>query len=313
MKHKGLWIIIPCLLQGTLVRPALAEETPGYRVELLIFRNTDPAQEASEVWPLDRGEPDLEGALPLSGSSARDLAAEHRSPFVPLNRSEFQLMEAHRRLAQSSPYEPILHLAWRQPVQRARKATKVYIRTPAELTVPKKPKAYGARESENTRRWDGTPADSPQEKTLARTEAEARLPRLEGAIKVSVARYLHMDVDVVYRWVRRLAPPQSDDAETQQGFRIIDDDQPEPSTIRGQREPPSPSNPKSFVEGGTENEVQSIRLQQQRRMSSGELHYFDHPLLGILALITPYKSPSKAPEQATDTTEAPADSSQRTR
>ncbi|HEY3699531.1 MAG TPA: CsiV family protein [Spongiibacteraceae bacterium] len=33
--------------------------------------------------------------------------------------------------------------------------------------------------------------------------------------------------------------------------------------------------------------TQTVVLQEQRRMRSGELHYFDHPLIGLLVLVTP--------------------------
>jgi len=42
--------------------------------------------------------------------------------------------------------------------------------------------------------------------------------------------------------------------------------------------------------------VPDIRLKQQRRMRSKEIHYFDHPRFGVVALITPYKSPQATPE-----------------
>ena len=34
-------------------------------------------------------------------------------------------------------------------------------------------------------------------------------------------------------------------------------------------------------------QVRNIRLKESRRMRSSELHYFDNPLFGVLALITP--------------------------
>ena len=37
-------------------------------------------------------------------------------------------------------------------------------------------------------------------------------------------------------------------------------------------------------------------LQQSRRMKSGELHFFDHPLIGVLIVIRPYELESTTPE-----------------
>ncbi|MGD8936396.1 MAG: CsiV family protein [Thiogranum sp.] len=38
-------------------------------------------------------------------------------------------------------------------------------------------------------------------------------------------------------------------------------------------------------------ELPEIRLTEQRRMRSNELHYFDNPRFGVIALITPYEPP----------------------
>jgi hypothetical protein len=40
------------------------------------------------------------------------------------------------------------------------------------------------------------------------------------------------------------------------------------------------------------------RLDETRRMRSGELHYFDNPRLGVIARVTPYGSDEPAPEDA---------------
>jgi hypothetical protein len=33
--------------------------------------------------------------------------------------------------------------------------------------------------------------------------------------------------------------------------------------------------------------TQTVVLQEQRRLRSGELHYFDHPRFGLIVLVTP--------------------------
>jgi hypothetical protein len=38
------------------------------------------------------------------------------------------------------------------------------------------------------------------------------------------------------------------------------------------------------------------RLDETRRMRSGELHYFDNPRIGVIARVTPYESDASAPE-----------------
>jgi len=63
-----------------------------------------------------------------------------------------------------------------------------------------------------------------------------------------------------------------------------------------------------------ELEIPEFRLSEHRRMRSGEIHYFDHPRFGVIALITPYESPPQetapvpqaAPAQAPGTAATPA-------
>ena len=46
-------------------------------------------------------------------------------------------------------------------------------------------------------------------------------------------------------------------------------------------------------------------LRENRRIRSGELHYFDHPRFGMIAQVTPYSVPETAEDAATET-EPPA-------
>lgn len=63
-----------------------------------------------------------------------------------------------------------------------------------------------------------------------------------------------------------------------------------------------PSQPEGEPEEKAAEIRQMIPMQQSRRMRSGELHYIDHPRLGVLAIITPVEAPvmelEDAPEQS---------------
>jgi hypothetical protein len=48
--------------------------------------------------------------------------------------------------------------------------------------------------------------------------------------------------------------------------------------------------------GGADG-AESFRLTERRRMRSGELHYLDHPTLGMLVRVTPYERPGAAPAE----------------
>jgi len=197
-----------------LLLVALAGSAQGgwYQVEIIVFARTDPRAGATEYWPEDPGAPALVGAQPLLGGSGGDQA------FRKLPRDELRLARVYGGLVASrGQYEPLLHLAWRQPVEHGRGALPVYLTTePGSSVLP---------------------------------------PRLEGTLKLGVNRYLHTELDLVLRSVKapRASTAREGDASLAQraGYR-------------------------------------SYRLQERRRMRSGELHYVDHPLMGVLLLVRSY-------------------------
>lgn len=79
--------------------------------------------------------------------------------------------------------------------------------------------------------------------------------KIEGTLKVGVKRYLHLETDLL---LRRLKMPDQDDR--QSGLRFGPYYQP-------------------------------YRLKALRRMRSGDLHYIDHPVIGVLILASKYKAP----------------------
>ena len=74
---------------------------------------------------------------------------------------------------------------------------------------------------------------------------------VQGTIKLILGRYLHIHTDLLY------------------------------NRLNTEYQPTSPTlNSKAFSQ---------FQIKSQRRMRSNELHYIDHPLLGILVLVTPIK------------------------
>lgn len=87
---------------------------------------------------------------------------------------------------------------------------------------------------------------------LVEIPGPARLEQVDGWVKVVLGRYLHVYTDLAYRKPVML---EHTDPVTQQVTRTPD--------------------------------LYTIRVQEKRRMRSRELHYLDHPLLGMLVKITP--------------------------
>ncbi|MFO7602537.1 MAG: CsiV family protein, partial [Gammaproteobacteria bacterium] len=100
----------------------------------------------------------------------------------------------------------------------------------------------------------GTTAGQPE--PLLYTQA-----RLDGIITISLARYLHFETTLRFE-ANGLTPPPT---EQNAGFLTTDT----LDTIK--------AGPSTVVYVDT----------QRRRMRSSELHYIDHPVIGMLVLMTP--------------------------
>ena len=88
---------------------------------------------------------------------------------------------------------------------------------------------------------------------------------LEGSFKLSVERFLRVDANL---WLSRFAT----DA-TGASVQIL-------PNVPGAIAPAAGDNANYVA-------TQTVLLQEQRRLRSGELHYFDHPRLGLIVLVTP--------------------------
>jgi hypothetical protein len=128
------------------------------------------------------------------------------------------------------------------------------------------------------------------------TSAGELPPRLEGTLRLILSRYLHIEADLLYREpldeqavaeaqpVDSGAMPFGNDAAATEGT---------PKT------PPAQQQDLFMIaEQASSIEQQPLyrvyRMQQSRRMRSGELHYLDHPVFGLAVRVTPYEPPKPA-------------------
>ncbi len=148
------------LLLTLMLAPAAAISAESwYQVEMIVFTHKG-ASLNSEHWPDDPGRPNGRGAIPLRHASGGTgpSAPKGGAAYTLLDDTAFQLNDEYAKLRRSGRYEPVLHLAWKQPATRRSKTR------PVALT---------------SRRSAGRP------------------PRIEGVIRISKQRYLHADVDLI--------------------------------------------------------------------------------------------------------------------
>lgn len=301
--------------------PAEEATVTWYDVELIVFRNLDTR--SAETWPADAGFPPVEQARPLflppeiAGESASVDAGSTAypgtpTPFVPLDESAYQLTGIMDSLRRSSKYEPILHVAWTQPPLEREQAPYLRVALPGTLQ-PEMPADENLADDDQPLLGttdDGTPDNLSE--TPEFLEDDVQMPQLarplDGVVRLSVSRYLHLDLDLIYLPEDiNLAVLGDTPAATQQWTE-------EKAFARERRR-------QAIVEALARGEItlmeaeilslepeqdvfQGFRLSQYRRLRSGDIHYFDHPVFGAIVKVTPREVSARTLEStATETLE----------
>ena len=244
--------------------------------------------------------------------------------FERLPADSARLRQAVQRLESSGRYRVLRHLHWRQPSLAPGESVPVRVSAgePIEIRVPSAELEHvvpAAGNTEATRAEEEEPADAANGDRAKRDDdeddrqassagarmdpsnslgiagpfgLELRPPRirrvsvhpLDGTVELVVSRYLHVHADLYYttdvEWERTVvAEGVGPEAAAQAG-----DEQDDTTTAAAAAAAPR------IARGPDDRPMLSFPFEQQRRMRSGELHYLDHPLLGLLVLVTPYKA-----------------------
>lgn len=226
-------------LQGTSVTRLLAllllaVATPvwaiDYKIELIVFANTEPQAFHSEQWAMEVEPPAMDDALDVFGG-------QRRSGFMPLANGD--LTEARQLLDNSERFEVLKHVVWQQPGLAADEAIPVRIHGGQDFG-PQYPERMEPH------------LEVGEDGNIVEIPGPDRLEQLDGTVRVELGRFLHVYTDLL---LRKPVVLEQVDPETQQTVQT-------PALL-------------------------DIPMREHRRMRSRELHYIDHPLLGVLVQITP--------------------------
>ncbi len=312
--------IINGLVCALISLPVLAQDTDKkperwYEVEIILFEQLKPASIESELWPMDVEHPDLsnaidllrspeeipaaalpestaetitaiELALPVETAAPATDAVETSDPYLDtpyliLPRQQYQLTQAYQKLIDSENYLPLLHIAWRQVIPPRNQPDRIYVHdglNPAiendslqQASIIEFEAVPPAIETD----FLNTPLEAHNDTSIAAPEYN-----LSGIISLGLGRYIHVEADLL------LYKPQQQN--------IVEDELPPPTFIV-----PKPMqfifddfgfNP-TTIEIEEEKTPELFRIRGALRMPSKEIHYLDHPLLGMLILFTPYEVP----------------------
>lgn len=251
----------------------IAEEPPWYNIDLAIYRQSRSLSQ-SEQWISPDGIslrfPNRIISLTAADTENETLDAQPKGrAFTQREISDDVFRQTVTKLRQHSSFGMLYQASWRQPMVAEAEAYPILIQTGRWLD------AY---------------------------------PEVEGYVRLHLSRYLHVKVDLAIQdYERQVLPTESEfdwlstDSETtfltnqpvSIPFTWAD------SAVRDQAQAPQASTEKTWVVP-----VRSMALQTSRRMRSGELHYIDHPIIGIVIKVTPVKLPDITESTAPDDTKS---------
>ncbi|MCM0147164.1 peptidoglycan binding protein CsiV [Photobacterium galatheae] len=259
------------LLLLVISLPSFAERQ--FDIEIIVFkRNVNPDQ-TGESWP-DQPEPlNYSGTVQLNGSPQ---LSNRGITMMPA--SQFQLNGQYQRLKEHAGFTPLAHFGWRQGDLNKAQAPTFHLVAGRDFSNQYLPdgtsKAEAAAQDAPTMTTPPSFAlegDTVQPAT-AGIQPNTPLYELEGKIQVYVNHYLFTNAQLDLR--------ESGRREVVVGTEPLDELSTALSdTVQfGQLQ-----EVKKKIE--VEEFLKTFRFDQQRKMRSGETHYLDHPLMGIVVQI----------------------------
>ncbi len=242
-----------------------------YEVEVIVFAQINGDWNA-EHWPdndavtlsLDEAVPapntiTTPMAMSASASNAQELL---RLAAVPP--AQYKLLDVYRSLTRSKNYRPVLHTAWRQPIGTGKGNVKIRI--------------AGGKDYASRYGLNGALLSNGSD------PATAGLWEIDGQLSLTASQFLHADAELVFR--RPVVATVAATAATTTGTVAATAPTvgtggpvPAPGTVTAT----VPTDP-ALVD---EDRLQFFKLAQKRRLKSNELHYFDHPMFGLLIVLRP--------------------------
>ncbi len=242
MRNKKLWILLLAYLGSTHLLHAADE---WYQIEVIIFQQKNPSTSEYETLPANTLLPDTSGATSLVDGS---------KGIKVLSGAHYSMKKQYSQLAGSSHFNPLIHLAWRQPIKFRQQGQKVLIQGGKVLS-----RSVGTPEA------SPQPATPPNTDTLMNPNEEGNAPRaanppstaltpplyeLSGTIALSRGRMLILDADLVYYQTGGSIPPARTGGRAQNN-----------------------------------SDLKLFRMIEKRHMRSREINFLDHPAFGMLVQV----------------------------
>lgn len=246
-----------------------AHAAPWYQVEVMLIAYTDTRLIDNETWPefltpldVQADAPDYRWWLTPSFNNHNTLIANYgfsktptaswQHPMQPLENLDLQ--DAATRISKRQDMNIVWHKAWIEPIQEQENA----IAHPINIEIP------------------------------AEDEDDFAI-NLSGSFSLYLSRYLHLNTDFVMQHNKVI----DEEVIEFEGFEPESLNDTVNTLIKEKKDlslSDTAETELSAIDTEPDHRLQPIRaaqIQLKRRMRSKELHYIDHPMLGVIVKVTP--------------------------
>ena len=254
-------------------------------------------------------------------SSSDENKEEIVIPFGILNPEDNKLTLSAQKIERSDEYDLLLHVNWRQPVFTSKDKRAVFLHdklndalkemlavTNESIIDPNAdPAASSVTDNSYLPQVTDTQTDPFKTTETATNYPFGRTPdqipvfedseeneptgpdaqRFFGAFRLSLSRFLHIDIDLAYRTEINAPQQQFQDPMTDVSF----DNQPVNTDILI-------NDIDDVILQESKPILKEFRLLESRRIKPDEIHYFDHPAFGVIVMVSRYELPKPKEEES---------------
>ena len=246
-------ILIPLLLLCVSMPSWAARQ---FDIEVIIFKREVNAESTSESWPNELPTIEMSNVGSLQSDSYRQ-----SKDVTLLPRASYQLDEQEAALNNHAGFKVLKHVAWRQD-DRGKSSAPIF-------------RMVGGRDFSGSYNADGSPVgNSTSLSTEGYSEESVNGPlhELDGKLQIYVQHYLFAEttIDIREPSVREVHLASQPSEQLSDEFGEVDGNV-------------QVGNLAEVTPTVTEEKfLKSFRMNQKRRMRSGETHYLDNPLMGMI-------------------------------
>ncbi|WP_372871622.1 peptidoglycan binding protein CsiV [Shewanella sp.] len=310
---KGLDLITPALVAVPDIQPCSDDE-----------RVVDPLRCDGLDLQIAAYAPEYPKPFPVTVASASPKIAAQGASAVLLDKSQLRFNDAVRQLSRENGVKPLLHMSWQQAMQPRHTSVPVRLfagedfsdrfvaagtRVPPLQPYPEvalsndgsadtqslEPESTGSLEQPQVNNLTALLGGEPANLPALRTEKPSPVWQLDGLLNIYLNHYLYIETDLMLR-TPGSRKVELLDTSVELAVQGEPDTQPaaqRPIPLMATSEPIQESQGSQVV---MEEQpfLYSIPLTQNRRVRSGQIHYFDHPKFGLIIQIRKMAQPTGA-------------------